>query len=478
MHRVLEELEHAGQDFAPDPVHDLRVALRRCRSLADGFIAMDPDPSWREMKKAGRNLFRSLGALRDIQVMEEWVRKIGQQDDAVTVALLTYFSRQEAELKRAAAVALSGFDPRQWKRWSFELPRRAAKLRPGLQMFKHLALERWTEARRLHSRALRNRSKVALHNLRIGIKRFRYVVENFLPALHEAWSTDLKELQDLLGEIHDLDVLWATALQVHAFPDQESRSRWEKRINEERARRITSYREKMLGDHSLWEVWRKELPQGEKIAAAALSRLKLWASHLDPDIGHSEQVARIALELYDGLRSGKNAPNAHRERSILQLAALMHDIGRSKGQKRHHKATYRLFQKLSPPLGWTSEDFRMAGIIARYHRGALPTAGQKTLIGLSPEQRQTAVRLAGVLRLADAFDGLHRGIVRHVAVETSDQVITIFAEGYLPRHRTAERVAAARHLLELTQRKPVLIKALRPSKSAGRGSPATGSARS
>ena len=103
-------------------------------------------------------------------------------------------------------------------------------------MFKHLALERWTAARELHIRALRNRSQVAFHTLRIGIKRFRYIVENFLPVEHKAWSNDLKHMQDLLGEVHDLDVLWATALACHVFPDEASRQSWHARIVEERTR--------------------------------------------------------------------------------------------------------------------------------------------------------------------------------------------------------------------------------------------------
>ena len=71
MERVLEECDRASAGFAPDPVHDLRVALRRCRSIVDGFIALDPDPAWKEMKKAGRLLFSRLGELRDVHVMQE-----------------------------------------------------------------------------------------------------------------------------------------------------------------------------------------------------------------------------------------------------------------------------------------------------------------------------------------------------------------------------------------------------------------------
>jgi len=53
MLRVLEECDNVSANFSADPVHDLRVALRRCRSMADGMMAMDPDRNWKAMKKAG-----------------------------------------------------------------------------------------------------------------------------------------------------------------------------------------------------------------------------------------------------------------------------------------------------------------------------------------------------------------------------------------------------------------------------------------
>src|ERR1700689_1279931 len=80
MERVLEQCDRAAGGFEADPVHDLRVALRRCRSLADGLMALDSDPSWKEMKKAGRKLFRGLGELRDMQVMQEWIEKLGSSE--------------------------------------------------------------------------------------------------------------------------------------------------------------------------------------------------------------------------------------------------------------------------------------------------------------------------------------------------------------------------------------------------------------
>lgn len=462
MQRVLEECDHASADFAPDPVHDLRVALRRCRSMADGLIPMDPDPAWRAMKKAGKKLFSSLGELRDVQVMEEWVQRLDGTEDPTGQAILTYLRGREMQLKVQAAQALKEFDRKQWARWMRTLPRRAARFRQGSPIFQHLALEKWTAAHDLHRRALRNRSQVAFHSLRIGLKRFRYIVENFLPLQHLAWKDDLKELQDQLGEVHDLDVLWATAVRIHAFPDAEACSRWHNRVIAERQQRVTKYHEKMVGKASLWNLWHIELPQGPDIDAAALSRLKLWGSILDPDFKHADHISRLALQLYDGL-PGKN-PSADTsqqdERAILRLAAWLHDVGRSKREKGHHKSTFRLVSRTTPPLGWTERDLRLVASVARYHRGALPRPGQEALRGLTPEERKTVLRLAGILRLADAFDCTRDGRISRVEVREQEGILVIAAKGYSPRDAMAEQLAAARHLLELVYRRPVMVKAM------------------
>jgi CHAD domain-containing protein len=461
MQRVLEECDHAHANFAADPVHDLRVALRRCRSMADGLMAMDPNAAWKQMKKAGKRLFSSLGDLRDAQVMQEWVEKLGAVDDPVTVRLKQFLSGREHELKLAAADALDQFDRKQWKRWCVALPRRARKIRVGGPIFKHLALERWMAGYDLHRRAMRNRSQVAFHSLRIGIKRLRYIVENFLPEQHAAWSGDLKLLQDRLGEVHDLDVFWTTAIQIRAFPDAESRKRWHATILKERSRRIEDYRSRMAGENSLWRKWRADLPSGEQIEAAALSRLKLWGSLLDPDFRHSTHVAELALQLYDGLPGhGLNEDGWKQQRAILQVAAWLHDIGRVKKQDNHHKRSFRMMRSHRPPLGWTAEALLLAAAVARYHRGALPRAGQKTLAGLSPEDRSVIVRLAGILRLADAMDSGRKGQIHRVRVEQAEGVLLILADGYSPRERLAEAIAGGRHLLETVYHRPILFKTM------------------
>ena len=467
MDRALEECERASAGFAPEPVHDLRVALRRCRTMADGLMAVDPDSEWEKMKKAGKRLFSRLGELRDAQVMQEWVHHFDSPGDPVTSRLLEILAFRENQWKEEAARALQDFDRKQWRKWSALLPRRASRIRPGSAIFKHLALERWTAAYELHRRAIRNRSQAALHQLRIGLKRLRYMVENFLPQQHEAWGGHLKTLQDWLGEIHDLDVLWATAQQARVFLDTASRDRWGAKIREERALRVEKYRAKMMGPTALWHVWRAELPAGAQIESVALRRLKLWASFLDPDFQHSQHVARLAGQLFDGLASQGYGPKGATpdQRETLRLAALLHDIGRSRGEKGYQKASRRLIGRLSPPLGLNGERLQMAAIVARYHRGALPQARQAAFATVPSTRRQDVLWLAAILRLANAFDADRAGRVLRLQVagrgsSNSNGFITVLAEGYSARDRLAEGIAAARHLLEIACRRPVMIKAL------------------
>jgi hypothetical protein len=383
---------------------------------------------------------------------------------------------------------------------------------------------------------------VGLHQLRIGIKRFRYTVENFLPRQHAAWGADLKELQDLLGEVHDLDVLWMTAVEVGAFPDLQSRRRWQARLNAEREKRIAKYRAKMVGRESLWRVWRAELPEGPRLRSAALSRLQVWAGYLDPDFAHSERVTALALALYDGLRAEGLMPvhsvlphlaaasvgasldaseargNSQSAssvvesdsdwRGVLQAAALMHDVGKARGGEKHWKSSYRMIRELTPPLGWSKRELEMAAIVARYHRGALPHMRGKALQTLEMPERHGAMELAGILRLANALDGVVRadggrtafgldersrssphGSSPHdssthrssphgssrrsshtpeIEVEVQSDLVVVRVAGYSASDRSAEEIAGARHLLETVLRRPVLVRGLRTAKVAAR----------
>lgn len=461
MERAIQEADKARTGFEADPVHDLRVAIRRCRSMADGFRMLDPNPAWQKMRKAGKALFSALGELRDVQVQMEWLDKLSQAGDPVHDRLMVYFQQREAELKQAAAAALANFDTAQWLQWAKELGEAAERIAVGGEVFQVIALERWIAARELHRTAMRNRSKVALHQVRIGIKKFRYIVENFLPELHDLWIKDLKDIQDLLGEVHDLDVLTETALRIHAYADLEQRTRWRNAIVAERSKRLEKYRARMIGKDSLWMKWREGLPSGEVLRNAILRKFELWSALRDPDRLHTEAVLDLSLLLFDFfvaerlLKPGdiQGVP----QRDLLTVAVLGHEAGRLKNGS-HHKKVVEIFDRLDVPPGWLPVHLHLAGMIARYHRGAPPNEGQKKYAGLRKPARSVVDRLAGVIRLADSIERQRDMAARDVNIARNNGNIVIIAAGVHDRTPQAERIAAARHVLESVCGMPILVR--------------------
>jgi CHAD domain-containing protein len=460
MSKVLQECDKVRAGFEADPVHDLRVALRRCRSVADGMMALDSRPAWKQMKRTGKQLFGQLGTLRDTHVMVEWIEHLAPENDPAARTLLDFTVAREPALKAAAVSALDNFDRPRWGSWADLLPKRAERVQLDSLVFQHLALQRWTDAYDLHHRALRNRSKTGFHQLRIGLKKFRYTVENFLPRLHEAWGDDLKELQDWLGEVHDLDVLWATALKVHAFPDAESHLRWRTKIEDERGARLQRYRDKMIGPQSLWQAWRAELPRDAEVQVGAMERVRTWAGFLDPDFNHAENVTATALQLYDGLAQNGFASRTRnfRIRVILQAAALAHDVGRAKRERKHQKISARYLRQLDPPLGFQPLELQLAALVARYHRGALPAEGQKRFAALSATQKELVVFLAGILRLAESLQSGHAAPVRGLATRKTGDFLTVWMQRPLADPRAGEKIAGGRYLLELACGCPILVR--------------------
>lgn len=140
------------------------------------------------------------------------------------------------------------------------------------------------------------------------------------------------------------------------------------------------------------------------------------------EVGHTHQVTRLALLLFDQLH-GLHRLNARR-RFRLTCAALLHDIGWIEGRKGHHKTALRYILE-SPLLPWDRRERLIVGSIARYHRRALPTLRHDHYTELSRSDRQDVRVLSGIMRVADGLDHTHRSNVRDVVTRVTDDQIII-----------------------------------------------------
>jgi CHAD domain-containing protein len=275
MDRVLEVAPKVEPNWRKGEVHDLRVALRRCRTMGEALREVSPSSRWRRIKKVSRKLFHASGALHDTQVQRSWVKKYGPAGDPVSRYMLRLLSREGKKDRKAAAAALSAFDEKEWKKLKRKLQPKADFFPSGSVVFQRLALARLNEAAHLYEEAKRKRSSIAWHQLRIGIKNFRYVVENFLPERYEAWSADLKQMQDQLGDVHDIDVL-RSKLRRHASKlDPQALEKWREKLTIERKSILHAFLAKSRGPDSPWSAWRSGFQQGHTLVAASFPRRRI-----------------------------------------------------------------------------------------------------------------------------------------------------------------------------------------------------------
>jgi len=462
MERVLKELDEVRTAPEADAVHDLRVALRRCRSLAAVMEEVDPHPAWPEMRRLGKKLFRQLGELRDTQVLAEWASKLGSEGDPIRERLLSHLGKIEADEKEAALRAAAKFDQKAWKGYERTLRRRARVVLPDSPAARSLALERLLAAKELHLHALRTENPEPWHALRIGVKRFRYTVESLLPERYAIWGETLKHVQDLLGEVHDLDVLGDTIAGVAAEEPEEKKTAWRERVAAERSARLEEYRQLCMGTKRLWQEWREGLPQGRRQEGAAMARLWATTRALGASTGKSAQVARVATKLYEGLRKANAGTSfENREmRKVMHAAARLHGIGGGLRTKAPQRAARKFLRNLAMPVGWNEAEWELLGLAVRYHRGKEPRAKDKAYARLGKEEQKLLCAVAGVLRLARELRKYGVSSGKNLQVERSVDAVILRAPGLENTEASAARVAAGKHLLETVLDRPLIVQPL------------------
>ncbi len=144
------------------------------------------------------------------------------------------------------------------------------------------------------------------------------------------------------------------------------------------------------------------------------------------DAKHARHIASLALRLFDELKSehGLDA----RDRLLLEVAALLHDIGLFVNLRAHHKHSQYLIS-VSEIFGMSRDDLLVVSNIARYHRRGLPQRSHVPYMSLDREAKIVVNKLGAILRLANALDADHQQKVKSVRVRPEDGVIAFEVEG-------------------------------------------------
>jgi CHAD domain-containing protein len=205
-----------------EPVHDMRVALRRLRAALRLLRLRELDPAVKETQDA-------LGRVRDLQLQLEWLS--GRPPARRIAAALR---RAEHALQPALA---------QWR--SSTLPAlleavETAKA-PGPARRRKILRKRLDRFEERLESALERQTPRAMHRVRISAKQIRYLFELVKGPTAKLLLAELPALQKSLGQLHDMDVRARpeekTARAALAEVVKTQLERWKERALIDRARR-------------------------------------------------------------------------------------------------------------------------------------------------------------------------------------------------------------------------------------------------
>lgn len=140
------------------------------------------------------------------------------------------------------------------------------------------------------------------------------------------------------------------------------------------------------------------------------------------DEQHGAHTAHLSSLLFDATNHVNKL--SERDRSLLEVAALLHDIGYAINRQKHHRHSAYLVEH-TPLPGLTKREQRFVARLIRYHRRRLPFAGHDGLADLSPNEVMRLQTMIPLLRLADALDRSRNELVDDIAVQTTDKTIRV-----------------------------------------------------
>jgi CHAD domain-containing protein len=209
-----------GHEDDDEAIHDMRVAIRRLRTLLK--ISRSLFGRWHTdcVRRAYAEVMRATGDLRDEEVLEETLA--GAATHASFAPWLDQRKTREQKLRHAVSARIERGDLD-----------RARLMLKALLVFpvdpaRDLDLARF--ARRTVERARRQvesqrdvgvEDVLGLHDLRIAYKELRYSIEllaDALPIDARAMLEPATVFQKRLGEVHDVDVAIETIAQAKSLP--------------------------------------------------------------------------------------------------------------------------------------------------------------------------------------------------------------------------------------------------------------------
>ena len=229
LERFTQMLQAAGEGDIR-ALHQTRVAGRRLREVLP-VLDLRPDVA-RKLNRRLRKVSQRLGSVRELDVQCLLIEELAATGRYDAQAIRKVGAFVENQRKRARKKLLARLPTEELRRISGKLERVA----DGLRTKKVSRGWRWAVDARVTHRALALKTAIAhagalylperLHVVRIALKKLRYAREVAAEASGQKAATDLRLLkrsQDVLGRLHDVQVLIESVRQLQpSLPPREA----------------------------------------------------------------------------------------------------------------------------------------------------------------------------------------------------------------------------------------------------------------
>jgi len=208
-------------------VHDLRIATRRLLAQLELLQPLVPDRILRKVRRGLKKQLRATALLRDAQVQLLRVRALLPEHPELEPAC-RHLEGNEGCLRRLARRNLKGGGKLR-RRLKAAGKRAESGLRAPNAILRYRASVRAAIRRaslRLEEfRRSPPRDSAGIHRLRIALRKFRYLVESLPAGLTLLKPEEIRLIRthlDLMGEIHDLDLL---IVRLRGIPAKRGRGK-------------------------------------------------------------------------------------------------------------------------------------------------------------------------------------------------------------------------------------------------------------
>lgn len=292
--KVFKLRSHVLADTDPENLHQMRIGTRRLRAAFSIFSdVVDIDEA--KLAKSITKVTKSLGKVRDIDVMEAWLKgyttKLNKTEKKTVKALLKKLKKRRKKqfATMAADLESKSFERliKTCKKWvkqptftpvasqdaasqaigKLVEPLTALLRHPGWQMATHTRAKQLKPLEAITLKQLNQALEAEgeqLHDLRKQIKRTRYQAEFFRSLYGITYSAQIREfrtLQTLLGRLQD-------QLVISDFLTAELGSDW--------AKQLPSIDKAFQASRlELWHAWQPSQQKYLKLAAKLPSKKKV-----------------------------------------------------------------------------------------------------------------------------------------------------------------------------------------------------------